>query len=77
MVRVQLQLTDEQAQALKRLASERGVSVAELIRSSVERLLADDERRHRRERALGVAGKFAGPADLSRNHDQYFVPDAS
>ena len=36
MVRTQIQLTDEQARAIKRIASAKGVSVAEVIRRAVE-----------------------------------------
>ncbi len=39
MVRTQIQLTEEQAEALKRLAAQKNVSVAELIRQSVEALI--------------------------------------
>ena len=41
MVRTQIQLTEEQAEGLKRLAAERGVSMAELVRQSVQRLLEE------------------------------------
>jgi 16S rRNA U516 pseudouridylate synthase RsuA-like enzyme len=39
VIRTQVQLTEEQARQLRRLAAERGVSVAQLIRESVEALL--------------------------------------
>ena len=38
MIRTQVQLTEEQARALRNLASARQVSVAELIRQSVDTL---------------------------------------
>jgi hypothetical protein len=76
MVRTQIQLTEEQAQALKRISAKQGKSVAELIR-----LCVDDLIRHRREpdpvelrqRAIQAAGKLNGPSDLSANHDQYLA----
>lgn len=75
MVRTQIQLTDDQATALKRLAAERHESVAELIRRGVEILLrsispvSPDERR---QRAIAVAGRFrSGRTDLSTQHDRH------
>ncbi len=74
MIRTQIQLDEEKAEALKRLAAQRGVSVAALIRDGIDRVLADDERARLHERALEVAGKFrSGVSDLSENHDKYFV----
>jgi hypothetical protein len=76
MVRTQIQLTEEQAAALKRIAAERRVSVAELVRKGVDEVIRAsggmswDERRRR---ALAVVGKYHGPADLSERHDDYFV----
>ena len=62
MVRTQIQLTEAQARALKRLAREQHVSMAELIRRGVDCLLAsasgpspDDRKR----RAIAAAGRFA------------------
>ncbi len=74
MLRTQIQLTDEQAQRLKRLASERGVSMAALIRDGVERVLADDDRKESWQRALSVVGKYRdleGASDVAENHDHY------
>lgn len=76
MIRTQIQLTEEQARALKALAAEQGVSVAELIRRSVDRLTASagPGQEARRRRALAVAGRFrSGCADLSAGHDEYLV----
>ena len=39
MVRTQIQLTEQQAELLKAAAARRGVSMAELIRQSVDHLL--------------------------------------
>lgn len=73
MVRTQIQLTEHQAAALKRLAAERDVSMAALIRDAVDRTLGeDDDLDVRRRRALGVVGKFrSGRPDIGREHDRY------
>lgn len=76
MVRTQIQLTQEQLAALKRLAAERGVSVAELVRQGVETVLreASTEIEERRRRAIAALGSFdSGLTDVSERHDDYFV----
>jgi predicted DNA-binding protein len=73
MIRTQIQLTEEQADRLKRLASIKGVSVAELIRQGVDVLLRSTVNispEEQRQRAIAVAGRFhSGQSDLSTNHD--------
>ena len=75
MVRTQVQLTEAQMRMVKRLARERGVSVAELIRQGVDLFARsagtlDDEEQSRR--ALAVAGRFrSGLGDLAAEHDRY------
>jgi Arc/MetJ-type ribon-helix-helix transcriptional regulator len=76
MVRTQIQLTEEQAAGLKRLAAERGVSMAEVVRDAVEQALAADEIAARRARALAVVGKFRdreGKTDVAERHDDYLA----
>jgi Arc/MetJ-type ribon-helix-helix transcriptional regulator len=77
MVRTQVQLTEEQTTALKKLASKKHVSVAELIRKGVDEVLKSDieaSEEELRQRALSVAGKFkSGANDLSTNHDEYLA----
>jgi hypothetical protein len=58
MVRMQIQLDEEQARALKAAAAERGVSVAALIRQGIEWVLGASEREARIRRALSHAGKY-------------------
>ena len=77
VVRTQIQLTDRQARKLKQLAAARGRSMADLIRASVDVLLArpdsvdDDERRRR---AIAVAGRFrSGAGDLASAHDRHLA----
>ena len=75
MVRTQIQLTEEQARRLKAVAGARGVSMAELIRQSVDsfvRTTGGIDPAERRKRAMAIAGRFrSGVADLGRNHDRY------
>jgi hypothetical protein len=76
MVRTQVQLTKEQAAELKRLALERGVSVAELVRKGVDAVLRESRglsREERKRRALALPSFRSGVSDLSRRHDDYFV----
>ena len=75
MVRTQVQLTEEQAEAVKRLAADEGVSVAEIIRQSVEARIrqswrpSDAELRQRARALIGIIKD--GPTDMARNHDEY------
>ena len=76
MIRTQIQITSEQARALKRLAAREGKSVAELIRISVDSMLRaggikdqDDLRR----KAIAAAGKLNGPENLAANHDDFLA----
>jgi hypothetical protein len=77
MVRTQVQLTEEQAVAVKQMAEEDGVSVAEVIRRSVEDRMRRRRRPSRAElwararRAVGIIKD--GPPDLARNHDKYLA----
>ena len=77
MVRTQIQLTEEQAKALKKMAASRHLSSAELIRRAVDSMIksgpaADPE--ERRKRAIEIAGKFSsGKSDVSRKHDKYLT----
>ena len=75
MVRTQIQLTEEQAKALKRLASKLGISLAELIRRGVDTVLNSSGEisvEERRQRAIAAAGRFhSGKEDISTKHDEY------
>jgi hypothetical protein len=77
MVRTQIQITDEQASALKDISADEGVSMAALIRRSIDQYV------HRRfsvqtdlrwQRALAMVGKYASNrSDVSVMHDQYLA----
>lgn len=76
MVRTQIQLTEEQADRVKRIASERGVSMATVIREAVDRYALSPSRDELWERALAVVGKYSSDkTDLARNHDRYLAED--
>jgi hypothetical protein len=70
MIRTQVQLTDEQARALRRVAAERGVSMAAVIRELLDESLAAP-RDAQRLRARAAIGRFAsGRRTVSREHDE-------
>jgi len=77
MVRTQIQLTEEQAKALKRIAVSQRLSIAELIRRAVTEMIkssavVDVEERCRR--AAEIVGRFgSGRRDVSKKHDLYLT----
>jgi len=75
MVRTQIQQSERQAAALKKLAAARHVSIAELIRRAVDRMVrsgAAIDGEERRKRALAAVGRFnSGKRDVSKHHDKY------
>ena len=76
MVRTQIQITSEQARALKRLAAREGKSVAELIRFSVDSMLQAGGVRDQdslRRKAAAAAGKLHGPENMAANHNEYLA----
>jgi hypothetical protein len=77
MVRTQIQLTEEQAEAIKRIALSRHLSVAELIRRAVDTMIKSStvpDPEERIKRAFEIAGKFSsGKRDISRKHDKYLA----
>ncbi len=75
MIRTQIQLTETQAEQLRRLAARLDVSAAEVVRRLIDEAathMASDE--ERRARALAVVGQFAsGQSDVSDRHDSYLA----
>jgi hypothetical protein len=77
MVRTQIQLTEEQAKAIKRIAHSRHLSVAELIRRAIDVMVksssvADPEEKLKR--AIEIVGKFrSGKHDIAKRHDKYLA----
>lgn len=78
MIRTQIQLTKEQAEQLRALASERGLSMAELVRDGVNHVLDTAPRRASRQdlrdRARRLAGRFSsGISGLAGDHDAHLT----
>jgi hypothetical protein len=77
MVRTQIQLTEQQSRGLHELSVRKGISVAEIIRRSVDQtlraeILVDPEEIRQRARAAVGYGKDS-VTDLSENHDRYLA----
>ena len=77
MVRTQIQLTEEQVKALKKIALSRHLSIAKLIRQAVDTVIRTNtmvDIEERRKRAIDIVGRFSsGKRDISRKHDTYLV----
>jgi hypothetical protein len=76
MIRTQIQITPEQARALKRLAAKEGKSVAELIRISLDGMLRAGgikDQTDLRRKASAAAGRLNGPINLAERHDDYIA----
>lgn len=74
MLRIQAQITEQQARRLKALAAEEGISVAALLRRGADLVLEQAPRqtrddRHRR--ALEAIGRFEDDRDIARRHDEH------
>jgi hypothetical protein len=79
MIRTQVQLTESQMRDLKRIARREGVSMAEVVRRSVDSYIRTCDGPSREElvrRARSVVGRFRdreGKTDVSVNHDEYLA----
>lgn len=76
MVRVQIQLDEEQRQALRERAHRERRSEAAVVRDALDRYLRDgpDDRRRKMLEALDHAGKHrSGCSDVSARHDEYLA----
>jgi predicted Ser/Thr protein kinase len=77
MVRTQIQLTEDQAKKVKKIAAHRGVPMAEVIRDAIDGVIRSEARtvpEDRRKRALDIVGKFrSGKRDVSKRHDAYLA----
>lgn len=74
MVRTQIQLTEEQAARLRRLAAARGVSMAAVIRDAVDSATSDHDDEARWERALSAVGcGSSGRRDIAVEHDRHLA----
>lgn len=73
MHRTQIQLEDGQWRAVNRVAGQRGVSAAQVIRDALERTLPA-EVDQRRDRAVASIGGFrSGRGDVSVHHDDHLA----
>jgi predicted DNA-binding transcriptional regulator len=75
MVRIQIQLEEEQAKRLRQIAREQGLSVSELVRQSVDSLFRSQgmlNREELKQHAMDTVGSFhSGSRDISTHHDRY------
>ena len=75
MIRTQIQLTEEQARALRKRAADEGRSMADLVRDGVDRLLVDQgdqDTEAVKRRSIDALGRFqSGTTDLGSAHDRY------
>ena len=75
MAKMHVQIPEGDLAALRQLAAEQGVSVAELVRRGVRKVLDGEGKPSREEllrRARAVAGKYSsGKPDLGLRHDDY------
>ena len=79
MIRMQIQFTPEQVDAVHRESQRLGVSHSEVVRRSLEAYLAGrvaPDRATARERAGRLIGAFSGgPSDVAIRHDDYLSQD--
>ena len=76
MIRTQIQIKEAQVQWLRMKAAERGISVSELIRESIEFYREREDRvpGDKKMRALAAVGRFSsGRTDVSEDHDRYLA----
>ena len=79
MVRTQIQLTKKQSELLKKIAMAQTISVAEIIRQSVDNYIKSSTVINTEERinkVLELSKKYkdsAGKNDVSIKHDDYLV----
>ena len=71
MIRTQISMTEEQAEALRRLAAVRRRSQAALLRDALDELLEQDALARRVAMARDVVGAFrSGTRDTADEHDR-------
>lgn len=76
MIRTQVQLTEKQAEAIRRIARRRGASLAAVVRDAVEATIQAEERDRAWQRALAAVGSVrGGRGNVAEDHDRH-LPDA-
>ncbi len=78
MVRMQIQFTEAGAEALRREAVQRHVSISAVVREAVDERLSHGHLTPSRDellrRSLAAMGRFhSGTGDVSARHDEYFT----
>jgi hypothetical protein len=75
MIRMQIQLTEEQLDKVRRAAQQEETSVSDVVRKAVDALTAPGPSpAELRRRALEAAGRFAsGQSDVASNHDRHLA----
>ncbi len=77
MIRMQVQLSEGQIEALRRSAAAEGRSLSDLVREAVDAFTASRHGASRAElkrRSLAAVGRFrSGTDDLSRDHDRHLA----
>ena len=77
MVRTQVQLTEKQYKALRKVAAKEGISMAEVIRRALDRVVEVEslpDREEIRRRAIAAIGScHSDVSDLSTRHDDYLA----
>jgi hypothetical protein len=74
LVRTQISVTSVQHDALRRIASRRGVSMAVVVREAIDRVVDREDAAARRHRALAVVGTGrSGRPDIAENHDEHLA----
>lgn len=69
MIRTQVSLTEQQMERLRRIARDRGVSIAAVVRDAID-ALPDGDRERRIERFLAACGSFdSGCDNTAEEHD--------
>lgn len=77
MPRVQVQVTNEQLEALRRQAEAKGEAVSAQLRKAIDAWVANEAHRVVVERALdAIGGYHSGLGDLAERHDDYLAEDA-
>jgi post-segregation antitoxin (ccd killing protein) len=78
MVRMQIQFTEAGAEALRREAAQRHISISAVVREAVDERLEhrrpEPSLEERKARAKAACGRFrSGLGDVSARHDEYFA----
>ena len=78
MVRMQIQFTEAEAEALRHEAAQRHMSISAVVRDAVDERLSRGHLTPSRDellrRSLAAMGRFrSGSGDVSARHDEYFA----